>query len=75
LNKNFSNDLMHGVLSAFENRALRRLSGPKRQEDEQSFTSYTLHKILFRVTKSRRMILAGYVARVRHMLKPYKIIV
>ena len=56
----------------FENRVLRRVFGPKRDEvtgewrklhNEELSDRYSLHNIL-RVVKSRRMRWAGHVARV-----------
>jgi hypothetical protein len=55
----------------FENRVLRRVFGPKRDEvtgewrklhNEELNDLYSLH-IIVRVVKSRRMIWAGHVAR------------
>jgi hypothetical protein len=58
-------------LRVFENRVLRRVFGPKRDEvtgewrklhDEKLNDRYSLHNIV-RVVKSRRMRWAGHVAR------------
>jgi hypothetical protein len=60
-------------LRVFENRVLRRVFGPRRDEvtgewrklhNEERSDMYSLPKIV-RVVKSRRMRWAGYVARMR----------
>jgi hypothetical protein len=57
-------------LRVFENRVLRRIFGPKREEDEswRKLHNDELHSLYFspnivRVIKSRRMKWAGHVAR------------
>jgi hypothetical protein len=57
-------------LRVFENRVLRRVFGPKREEDGswRKLHNDELHSLysspnIFRVIKSRRMRWAGYVAR------------
>jgi hypothetical protein len=57
-------------LRVFENRVLRRIFGPKREEDGswRKLHNDELHGLyfspnIFRVTKSRRMRWAGHVAR------------
>jgi hypothetical protein len=62
-------------LKVFENRVLRRIFGPKRQEvvggwrrlhnEEQLHNLYTSRNII-RVIKSRRVRWAGHVAYVQH---------
>jgi hypothetical protein len=57
-------------LRVFENRVLRRIFGPKREEDEsrRKLHNVELHDLysspnIVRVIKSRRMRWAGHVAR------------
>jgi hypothetical protein len=57
-------------LSVFENRMLRRIFGPKREEDGswRKLHNDELHSLysspnIFRMIKSRRMMWAGHVAR------------
>jgi hypothetical protein len=57
-------------LRVFENRVLRRIFGPKREEDGswRKLHNYELHSLysapnIVRVIKSRRMRWAGHVAR------------
>jgi hypothetical protein len=64
----------HG-LRVFENRVLRRMSGPKREEDGSWRKLYNdeLHNLYFspnivRVIKSRRLRWAGHVARMGEVL-------
>jgi hypothetical protein len=59
----------HG-LRVFENRVLRKIFGPKREEDGswKKLHNYELHDLysspnIVRVIKSRRMMWAGHVAR------------
>jgi hypothetical protein len=58
-------------LRVFENRVLRRIFGPKREEDGswRKLHNHELHSLYFspyivRVIKSRRLRWAGHVARV-----------
>jgi hypothetical protein len=58
------------TLKVFENRVLRRIFGPKREEDEswRKLHNDELHDLysspnIVRVIKSRRMRWAGHVAR------------
>jgi hypothetical protein len=65
----------------FQDRALRRIFGPKREEVAGSWRrlhSEELHNlyaspIIIRVIKSRRMRLAGHVARMGEMKNAYTI--
>jgi hypothetical protein len=59
-------------LRVFENRMLRRIFGPKREEDgsQRKLHNDELHSLysspnIVRVIKSRRMRWAGHVARMR----------
>jgi hypothetical protein len=59
-------------LRVFENRVLRRIFGPKREEDGwwRKLHNYYLYSLYFspnivRVIKSRRMRWAGHVARMK----------
>ena len=69
-------------LSVFENRVLRRIFGPKREEvtrewrklREEMTDLYSSHNIE-RVTKSRRMRWAGRVARMGERRGVYKVLV
>jgi hypothetical protein len=67
----------------FENRVLRRIFGPKRDEvtggwrkrhDEQLHDLYSLPSLI-RVIKARRMRWAGHVARMREVRGAYNILV
>jgi hypothetical protein len=61
-------------LRVFENRALRRILGPKRDEVTVGWKNlYSLPNINGTI-KSRNMILAGYLAGMEKM-DPYKILV
>jgi hypothetical protein len=67
-------------LRVFENRALRRIFGPKREEDGswRKFHNDELHNLysspnIVRVIKSRRMRWAGHVARMGRGV--YKVLV
>jgi hypothetical protein len=70
-------------LRVFENRGLRRIFGPKR--DEVTGEWRKLHKVelhnlysspdIIRQTKSRRMRWAGHVARVGEGRKVYRVLV
>jgi hypothetical protein len=66
----------------FENRVLRRISGPKRDEvirewrklhDEELHDLYSLPSII-RIMKVRRMRLAGHVARMRPNRNVYRLL-
>jgi hypothetical protein len=69
-------------LRVFENRVLRRIFGPKREEDGswRKFYNDELHSLysspnIVRVIKSRRMRLAGHVARMGEGRGVYKVLV
>jgi hypothetical protein len=67
----------------FENRVLRRVFGPKRDEvtgEWRKLHSEELHNLysspdIIRQVKSRRMRRAGHVARMREERKAYKVLV
>ena len=67
----------------FENRVLRRIIGPKRDEMEgewrrlhnESFMIYTPHQILLGVIKSGRMRWAGHMARTGDRRGTYRVLV
>jgi hypothetical protein len=69
-------------LRVFENRVLRRIFGPKRDEDgswrklhnDELHNLYSSSKIV-RVIKSRRMRWAGHVARIREGRGVYRVLV
>jgi hypothetical protein len=70
-------------LRVFENRALRRIFGPKRDgvtggwrkwRNEQLHNLYTLADIVS-VMKSRRMRWVGYVANMEEMKNAHKILI
>jgi hypothetical protein len=69
-------------LRVFENRVLRRIFGPKREEDEswrklhndELHSLYSLPNIV-RVIKSRKMRLSGHVARVGEGRGVYMVLV
>jgi hypothetical protein len=69
-------------LRVFENRVLRRIFGPKREEDgswrklhnNELHSLYSLRNIV-RVIKSRRMRWAGHVARMREGRGVYRVLV
>jgi hypothetical protein len=69
-------------LSVFENRVLRRIFGPKREEDgswrklhnDELHSLYSSPKIV-RVIKSRRMRWAGHVARMGEGKGAYRVLV
>jgi hypothetical protein len=69
-------------LRVFENRVLRRIFGPKREEDEswRKLHNDELHNLysspnIVMVIKSRRMRWAGHVARMREGRGVYRILV
>jgi hypothetical protein len=69
-------------LRVFENRVLRRIFGPKREEDGswRKLHNYELHNPysspnIVRVIKSRRMRCAGHVARMGEGRDVYRILV
>jgi hypothetical protein len=69
-------------LRVFENRVLRRIFGPKREEDGswRKFRNDELHSLysspnIFRVIKSRRMWWAGHVARMGEGRGVYRVLV
>jgi hypothetical protein len=70
-------------LRAFENRVLRRIFGPKRDEvtrEWRKLHSEELHNLysspdIIRQVKSRRMRWAGHVAHMREERKVYKVLV
>jgi hypothetical protein len=67
----------------FENRVLRRIFGPKRDEvtgDWRKLHKEELHNLysspnLIRMDKSRRMRWAGHVARIEEKRKAYRVLV
>jgi hypothetical protein len=67
----------------FENRVLRRIFGPKRDEvtgDWRKLHNEELHRLhsslsIIRMIKSRRMRWAGHVARMRANRTAYRILV
>jgi hypothetical protein len=67
----------------FENRVLRRIFGPKRDEvtgEWRKFLNEKLHNLysfpdIIRQVKSRRMRWAGHVARIGKERKEYKVLV
>jgi hypothetical protein len=69
-------------LRVFENRVLRKIFGPKREEDgswiklhnDELRSLYSLPKIV-RVIKSRRMRWAGHVARIGEGRDVYRVLV
>ena len=70
-------------LRVFENRVLRRIFGPKRDEvtgewrklHNEEFNGYVLHTKHFRVIKSGRMRRTGNVARMRERRDVYRLLV
>jgi hypothetical protein len=70
-------------LRVFENRVLRRIFGPKRDEvtgDWRKLYNEELHNLyaspnIIRMMKSRRMRWAGHVARMGEKRNPYRILV
>jgi hypothetical protein len=65
----------------FENRALRRIFGPKRDEEIRSWRKlnkeelYNCSPSIIRIIKSRRMSWAGHVARMGKKWNAYRILV
>jgi hypothetical protein len=69
-------------LRVFENRVLRRISGPKREEDGswRKFHNDELHSLysspnIVKVIKPRRMRWAGHVARMGEGRSVYRVLV
>jgi hypothetical protein len=69
-------------LRIFDNRMLRRIFGPKREEDGswRKLHNYELHNLysspnIVRVIKSRRLRLAGHVARTVEVRGVYRVLV
>jgi hypothetical protein len=70
-------------LRVFENRVLRRIFGPKRDEvtgDWRKLHNEEFHNLysspnIIRMIKSRRMICTGHVARMRAKRNAYRILV
>jgi hypothetical protein len=70
-------------LRVFENRALRRIFGPTREEvtgEWRKFHNKELHELysspsIIRISKSRRMRWADYVARMEEKRKAYRLLV
>jgi hypothetical protein len=69
-------------LRVFENRVLRRIFGPKREEDGswRKVHNYELHNLysspnIVRVIKSRKMRWAGHVARMEEGRGVYRVLV
>jgi hypothetical protein len=70
------------TLRVFENRVLRRIFGPKREEDGSwgKLHNDELHSLysspnIVRVIKSRRLRWAGHVARMREGRGVYRVLV
>jgi hypothetical protein len=67
----------------FENRVLRRIFGPKRDEvkgDRRKLHNEELHNLysspnIIRTNKSRRMRWAGHIAQIREKMNAYRILV
>jgi hypothetical protein len=70
-------------LTVFENRVLRRIFGPKRDEvtgEWRKLHNEELHGLysspsIIRIIKSRRMRWSGHVARMREKRKAYRLLV
>jgi hypothetical protein len=70
-------------LGVFENRVLRRVFGPKRDEvtrEWRKLHNEELHDLysspsIIRIMKARRMILAGHVARMGERRNAYRLLV
>ena len=62
-------------LRVFENRVLGRILGPRRDEVTGELNDLYSSPNIFRVIKSRRMRLAGHVARIGERRGVYKVLV
>jgi hypothetical protein len=76
-------DIKRLLITLFENRVLRRILGPKRDEvtgEWRKLHNEELHNLysspdIIRQIKSRRMMWAAHVARVGEEIKVYKVLV
>jgi hypothetical protein len=81
-NKHGLNFITHVRLKVFENRVLKRIFGPKRDEvtgDWRKLHNEELHNLysspnIIRTIKSRRMRWAGHVVRIRETRNAYRIL-
>jgi hypothetical protein len=62
-------------LRVFENRVLRRILGPKRDEVMGGWRQLHIEELIIRMMKSRRMRFAGHVARTGEKQNAYRILV
>ena len=69
-------------LSKFENRILRRIFGPKRDENRECIRLYNeelqslyISPHIVRVIKSRRLRWAGHIARMEYDRSPFKTLI
>jgi hypothetical protein len=62
-------------LRVFENRVLRRIFGPKMEEVARRTSYFVLTPNIIRQIKSRRMKLAGHMARMGEESNVYKVLV
>jgi hypothetical protein len=75
-------NLEEHILKVSENRVLRRIFGPKRNEIIVSWRKlhgeelHNLHSLtnIIRIIKSRKMRLAGHIARIGEMRNTYRIL-